>query len=97
MRLIQIVQTNPGSSKKWKAVFRDENGRTISTDFGARGYEDYTIHKDKQRRERYRIRHVKDLRTNDPTRAGYLSYYILWGDSTSLKKNISDYKKRFHL
>jgi hypothetical protein len=30
-------------------------------------------------------------------RAGYLSYYILWGDSTSMKKNIASYKKKFDL
>lgn len=67
------------------------------THFGAEGYEDYTIHKDKERRDRYRARHEKDLDTKDPTRAGYLSYYLLWGDSTSLQENIKDYKKRFKL
>ena len=50
---------------------------------------DYTLHKDKERRRRYRKRHEKFLKTNDPTRAGFLSR-LLWGDSTSLKKNISD-------
>jgi len=58
---------------------------------------DYTISKDKERRKRYRARHKRDLKTKDFTRAGYLSYYILWGDSTSLDKNIKDYKKRFNL
>jgi hypothetical protein len=46
---------------------------------------------------RYRERHRKDLETKDPTRAGYLSYYILWGNSTSKQKNIQDYKRKFHL
>ena len=26
---------------------------------------------------------------------GYLSFYILWGDSTSRQQNIKAYKKRF--
>ena len=57
--------------------------------------EDYTQHHDTERREAYRSRHEKDLKTGDPHRAGYLSYYILWGDSTSLAKNLADYKRRF--
>ena len=58
---------------------------------------DYTIHKDKERRKRYRARHKKDLNTKDYTKAGYLSYYILWGDATNLTDAVKDYKKRFKL
>ena len=65
--------------------------------FGSKGMDDYTITKDKEQRERYRTRHKKDLETKDPMRAGYLSYYLLWGDSTSLQQNIKDFKKRFNL
>ena len=75
----------------------ENNGRTKTIHFGQKNADDYTITKDKEQRDRYRTRHKKDLETNDPTRAGYLSYYILWGDSTSRQKNISDYKKRFNL
>jgi hypothetical protein len=35
------------------------------------------------------------LDTDDPYRAGYLSYYILWGDSTSIDTNIRAYNRRF--
>jgi hypothetical protein len=59
--------------------------------------DDYTISKDKEQRERYRTRHKKDLETGDPTKAGFLSYYVLWGDSTSRATNIANYKKRFGL
>ena len=59
--------------------------------------EDYTQHHDKNRRANYRSRHQRDLLTNDPTRAGFLSYYILWGESTDMNANIRAYKKRFHL
>ena len=74
-----------------------ENGRIKNTDFGASGMDDYTLTKDKEQRERYRERHKKDLDTKDPTRAGFLSLFVLWGNSTSLDKNIADYKKRFNL
>ena len=79
------------------AVFTRENGRQKTTYFGQAGAPDYLKTGDKKRRERYRSRHRKDLKTNDPTRAGFLSYYLLWGASTSLRENITNYKKRFNL
>ncbi len=91
-----IIKPSTKSDKKLMAIFTKENGRTKTTHFGSKGMDDYTITKDKEQRTRYRQRHKKDLKTNDPTRAGYLSYYILWGDSTSRKENIKHYKKRFN-
>ena len=86
--------TKPG--KKYVAVFTDSSsGRKKETNFGDSSATDYLLSKEKDRRARYRSRHKKDLETNDPTRAGYLSYYLLWGDSTSLRTNVSAYKKRF--
>ena len=88
--------TNP--KKKLMAVFYNDDGKKIkTTHFGQAGADDYTITNDKDQRTRYRIRHKKDLDTNDYTKAGYLSYYILWGSSTSLNENIKKYKKKFNL
>lgn len=67
------------------------------THFGATGYEDYTQHHNKDRRANYLRRHAKDLQTNDPRRAGFLSYYILWGPSTSREENIRNFKAKFNL
>mgnify|MGYP003138855911 CR=1 FL=1 len=92
-----IVKPSNKSGKKYMATFTKNNGRSKTTHFGASGMPDYTLTGDKERRRLYRQRHKKDLNTNDPTRAGYLSYYLLWGESTSLRKNISNYKKRFNL
>jgi hypothetical protein len=64
--------------------------------FGAAGYQDYTQHKDKQRRELCRARHKSD-NLNDPTSPGSLSMYILWGDSTSIKQNIKLFRERFNV
>lgn len=95
MKLLRIEPAqNP--KKKWRAVFQSDT-KEKHTEFGDSKSEDYTQHRDKERRDRYRKRHEKDLKTNDPTRAGYLSYYILWGDSTSMKKNIQDFKVKFGL
>jgi len=91
-----IVKRSDKSGKKYVAVFTDTStGREKKTYFGAAGMTDYLLSKDKERRSRYRSRHKKDLQTNDPTRAGFLSYYLLWGESTSLRSNISSYKSRF--
>ena len=91
-----IVKKSDKPNKKLMAVFTKDNGRTKKTYFGSAGMDDFTITKDKEQRARYRQRHKKDLKTNDPTKAGFLSYYILWGDSTSRSENIKNYKKRFN-
>jgi hypothetical protein len=96
MKLLELKESTK-SGKKMMAVFETDTGRKKTVHFGASGMDDYTLTKDKEQRERYRTRHKKDLETGDPTRAGFLSYYILWGDSTSRAANISAYKKRFSL
>ena len=92
-----VVKPSTKPNKKLMAIFTKDNGRTKTTHFGQKSADDYTITKDKEQRARYRSRHKKELITKDPTRAGFLSYYILWGDSTSRSANISAYKKRFNL
>lgn len=88
-----LLRLEPANDGKYKYIAHFQNGR--KTKFGAQGYEDFTTHRDIKRRQAYRKRHAKDLNTNDPYRAGYLSYYILWGDSTSISQNIKDYNQRF--
>ena len=90
-----VVKRSTKPDKKYMAIFTYPDGKKKTTNFGASGMRDYLLTKDKERRSRYRTRHKKDLKTGDPMRAGYLSYYLLWGDSTSLRTNISAYKKRF--
>ena len=84
-----------GNSKKYEIVF-EKNGKTYTRKFGATGMSDFTIHKDKERRERYISRHKKDLRTKDPMKPGYLSMYILW-NKPSLKASLADYKRRLNV
>jgi len=97
--LIKIVPAPKESKKKYVAFFKDRNtSREKKTSFGARGYLDYTQHRSIKRRDAYRKRSEHNLKkTKDPTKASYLAYHILWGDSTSIRKNIADYRKRFDL
>ena len=94
-----VVSSSDKKTKRYKAVFTYDDGKTKTTHFGLKNPKKgtYLDHKDKELRENYRARHKKDLKTKDYTRAGFLSYYILWGDKTNLKDAVSDYKRRFNL
>ncbi len=92
-----VIKKGTAKNKKWKAIFYDGDKKLKTTQFGDDRYKDYSQHKDKERRDKYRSRHKKDLAKGDYMSAGHLSYYILWGDSTSLNTNIKQYKKKFKL
>jgi hypothetical protein len=90
------VKKSPRPAKKFVATF-SQGGRLKSTYFGSTGYQDYTTHHSKERRQRYINRHKRRENWNDPTTAGALSYHLLWGPTTSLKTNLQKFKERFHL
>ena len=107
MRLCRIDKSkNP--KKKFDAVFRAKDcpckskekvecGRDeVVVSFGAKGMEDYTIHKDEARKELYLKRHKKNEDWNDPTTPGALSRWILW-NLPDFKDSVADFKKRFKL
>ena len=98
------IKKSEKPDKKYKAKFcycqvkdacKGKNTKEIH--FGASGYEDYTQHGDKERRENYLARHKTREDWNDPDTAGALSRWLLWGDSTSLARNIAAFRKRFNL
>jgi len=91
--LVEVYPSDkPGKKYTAKFVLND---KVKLIHFGAKGYEDYTTHKDKKRRDQYRARHAKDNLTN-PMSPGALSWFILWGDSTDINRNISAYRRRFN-
>ena len=63
-----IIKPSKNKNKKFDAVIDDK--KTIS--FGAKGMSDYTIHKDKERKERYIKRHGKNENWNDYKTAGFM-------------------------
>lgn len=90
-----VVKPSTRPEKKLMAIFtRGKEHKTVH--FGARGMSDYTIHKDKARRDRYDARHRRNEYWSDPFTAGALSKYILW-DKPTRSEAIRAYKKRFHL
>jgi len=93
-----VIEKGTAKNKKLKAIFYDDEGKKIkTTQFGDNRYEDYTIHKDKQRRSKYRSRHKGSLEKGTYMSPSHLSYYILWGASTNRNTNIKQYKKMFKL
>jgi hypothetical protein len=94
---LKTIKRSHNPEKKWDAVFVKPNGQTITQPFGQRGYSDYTKHKNLTRKKRYIARHARMHEDwSDPTRAGTLSRYILWGKPT-LKASIRSFKKKFHV
>jgi hypothetical protein len=93
IKLISIKPSNK-SDKKLMATF-ETNGRKKVIHFGFKNNtkNDYTKHKDIKRRNRYIFRHNKDTKTGDPSRAGYLSLFVLW-NKPSLQASIADYRRR---
>ena len=73
LRLTKLRRSSR-QSKKWAAEFNDGS----VTHFGAKGYSDFTKHRDLDRRDNYISRHAKDLKTRNPKKAGFLSMFILW-------------------
>ena len=94
---LKAVRPSRNPQKKWDAVFEKE-GREKVVSFGAKGMSDYTKHKDKTRRARYLQRHSgMGEHWTQPDTPGALSRWILWGPSTSFRKSVKAYRKKFNL
>jgi len=82
------------SNKRFKIIFYDREMKKVkTTQFGDKRYDNFTIHKDKKRRDLYRKRHHKD-KIDEPMSAGSLSWWVLWNEPT-LEASIKEYKRKF--
>ena len=89
--MIEIIITpSKKSDKKFDALI--DGKKTVS--FGAKGYSDFTQHKDPARKQRYLNRHKARENWADPTTAGSLSKYILW-NNPSVTSSVKDMDKQF--
>jgi len=73
-----ILARANNSKHKFMAIFPD--GKTVR--FGARGYSDYTMHKDQDRMKRYLIRHMsrENWTRSGAKTAGFWSRWLLWSE-----------------
>ena len=89
--MLEIVITKSKTKdKKYDAII--DGKKTIH--FGAKGYSDFTIHKDEERKDRYINRHKKTENWNDLKTAGFYAKNILW-NKKSVKASVEDTNKRF--
>jgi hypothetical protein len=94
MKLVSIKPSDK-AGKKYDAIFNiDGVLKTVS--FGAKGYSDFTIHKDETRKKNYLARHITKEDWNNPLTPGALSRWVLW-NKTSLRDSIADFKSRFKI
>ena len=95
---VPLYELTPSTlaKKKFDVYVESPSGHIKKVSFGHSDYEDYTIHKDPERRKRYLNRHRND-HIDDPTAPGFWSYHVLWGPYTSLQKNLTRVKKMYHL
>jgi len=100
MKLVSIKKATDGKHK-YTATF-DNDGRTKTTHFGAAGYKDFIQYSKEggdiaaKHKASYLARHKATESWNNPTTAGSLSRYILWGEPT-LAASIKSFKNKFGL
>eukprot|EP00962_Isochrysis_galbana_P042875 scaffold16138_cov106-Isochrysis_galbana.AAC.1 len=84
------ITHSKSAAKKYTA----HNG-SKTVHFGEKGYEDYTMHRDKTRRASYLARHGSGGQNwSDPSTAGFWSRWLLWGESSSLYTNARSISRR---
>lgn len=93
MKIIKLIDSQL-KSKRFRVCLDDNT----HYDFGLRTGQTYIDHKDKVKRDNYRRRHINSSKEKPyiinliPSPALF-SYYLLWGDSTSLQQNIKTLNK----
>ena len=98
MKFAQLKKSSV-QGKKYTLVFFDADRKKVKTiQFGQAGADDYTKTGDKDQRDRYRDRHTNSRENHDvPDTPASASYWILWGNSTSVSANYNAYLKKFGL
>jgi hypothetical protein len=95
MKLVSIEPTPADDKKKFIATF-DKDGRIKRVKFGSKGSNTFIDGASLSVRNNYRARHARDV-TFPVDSPAMLSFWITWGDSQDINKNISAYKKKHNL
>jgi len=88
------LENSPIKTKRFRVYLNDDT----HYDFGLYGGHTYLDHHDKNKRDNYRKRHYaqeqKFIDDLIPSPALF-SYWLLWGDSVDIDKNIKTLNKKF--
>lgn len=86
----------PATDQKHKYFIITSTGKKVR--FGAKGYEDFTTHKDEERKQRYIERHRKReekfWNKSGIDTPSFWALFLLWNKPT-IKESYADIKKRF--
>ena len=95
---IKIIKIEPSENQDKRFKLTLNNSKTYN--FGLQGGHTFIDHHDKKIRAAYRARHyaaekefIDDLKPSP----ALFSYFLLWGSSTSIEKNIRSLNKMFRL
>lgn len=91
---VYILEESTNPKKKFTAIRINPTLKYIS--FGARGYDDYTTHKDLERKTSYLRRHQPTENWEDTDTPGFWSRWLLWNKKT-LDASIKDVEKKFDI
>ena len=96
-KLVSLHHANDGIHK-FIVKLVDSSNQLHTIKFGAKGYSDYTINKDSERKERYIARHKKkeDWTSKGVLTAGFWSRWLLWNKPT-LQASLNNVIEMFHL
>ncbi len=95
MKIIKLIKS-PRKNKRFRVYL--DNGEHY--DFGLDTGSTYIDHREKEKRENYRARHMgnlseKYLIENLIPSPALFSYWLLWGDSVLLEQNLKNLNKMF--
>ena len=83
------ISRSPRKNKKYVA---DVDGRKVH--FGDPNYDDFTTHRNEQRKKNYISRHRKNKNWNDVRTAGFYAKNVLWNRPT-ISESLKDMNSRF--
>lgn len=88
-----FLSRSPSGVKKFYVKIEGEKKQV---NFGQKGYQDFTMHKDEQRKKNYINRHMANEDWNNWNTAGFWSRWLLWNKPT-IQDSIKDIERKFLL
>ena len=90
-----ILSKSDKLQKKYKVEFvNPETNRKNSLYFGDSRYDDYTTHKDEDRKQRYLQRHTE--KKDNPAKPAFWATNLLWNEPT-ISGSIRDIEKKYKI
>jgi hypothetical protein len=91
-----LKPSKDGKHKYEVELLNTDTGRSKTVKFGAKGYTDFTISKDKGKKDLYIARHKEreDWSKSGVATAGFWSKHILWNKET-IDASLKDVKQKF--